>query len=529
MGLRINTNVASLNAQRNLSNTSKALGRSLERLSSGSRINRAGDDAAGLAISEGLSAQVRGLRQAVRNANDSLGFLNTAEGALAEITNITQRFRELAIQAANGAIGNRERGFLNDELGALLEEFNRIATQTEFNGTKLLDGSFQETDLQVGVNKGETISFTIGDARSSSLGALAVVSGAQGALADFASNDDFSIGAGDTAGTVAITSEDDEFSNFGNEYSALAITKAINRVAGTTNVSATALETIVAINDIDIAEISQLASGDLTINGVEIVGATADVAGLVDTINQFSSSSGVKARVVSGGGGDDIELYAADGRNVDVAIAALNSVSFSLAGDGGGSIQAALRATTNINTVAGSNALWTTAVATQTLTAAGVFSLVGGAAGGIVASTTGLFTGAVELRSANAIILSDDLSTYLGVGSVTSVDNDTAIFSIDISTQEGAQNALGNIDATLSQLNELRSSLGAVQNRLESTIRNISIGLENISAAQSQIRDADIAAETAELTRAQILQQAGIAVLGQANSSAQVALSLLQF
>jgi flagellin len=234
---------------------------------------------------------------------------------------------------------------------------------------------------------------------------------------------------------------------------------------------------------------------------------------MVETINAFSSTSGVKARVAATGGGDDIELYASDGRNIDVAIAA------GAASDGAGTINAAFRITTNVNTAGTGNVLFSVAVNTT----------AGGAGAGLLASTTGLFTGAVELRSANAIILSDDLASYLGVAGVTAVDKDTAIFSIDISTQLGAQNALGNIDATLSQLNELRSSLGAVQNRLDSTVRNISISLENISSAQSQIRDADIAAETAELTRAQILQQAGIAVLGQANTSSQVALSLLQF
>ncbi len=509
MGLRINTNVASLNAQRNLQNTSKALGRSLERLSSGSRINRAGDDAAGLAISEGLQAQVRGLRQAVRNANDSLGFLNTAEGALGEITNITQRLRELAIQAADGAIGNKERGFLDDEAEALLAEFNRIATQTEFNGTKLLDGSFAETDLQVGVNKGETISFTIGDARTTSLGALAVVSGLQNRMS---ASSTFTIGAASTQATVTILSSDDEISNFGGTYSAMAVAAAVNRVSGTTGVQATALETIVKVNDIAISELGgALATGELVLNGIDIVGSASTVNELVDLVNDFSSSSGVKARLVSGST-DDIELYATDGRNVDIEMAA-GAIS-----DGGSSVQAAFNATTNTrDSVNGYNAIFSSA------------TVGGGMSVGMVASTTGLFTGSVELRSSKAIILGGSFSATVGHSTaVTAVDSDTAISSIDLGTQSAAQDALANIDATLSQLNELRSSLGAVQNRLESTIRNTSIGLENISAAQSQIRDADIASETAELTRAQILQQAGIAVLGQANSFAQAALSLLQ-
>src|SRR3954471_4954489 len=179
MGFRINTNVISLSSQRALQTSSKALGKALERLASGSRINRAGDDAAGLAISEGLGSQVRGVKVAVRNANDALGFLNTAEGGLSELTNITQRLRELAIQSSNGTLGASDRGFLNAERGQLLQEFDRIATQTNFNGSNLLDGSFTTTDLQVGIRKGETISFNIGDARAINLGSLASKSGAQ--------------------------------------------------------------------------------------------------------------------------------------------------------------------------------------------------------------------------------------------------------------------------------------------------------------------------------------------------------------
>jgi flagellin len=504
MGLRINTNILSLNAQRNLASTSKALGRSLERLSSGTRINRAGDDAAGLAISEGLKSQVRGLRQAVRNANDSLGFLNTAEGALAEITNITQRLRELAIQAANGALGNRERGFLNDEMENLLEEFNRIAIQTEFNGTKLLDGSFVETDLQVGVNKGETISFTVGDARTSSLGALAIRSGAQNNL-----REGFELRLGAENTLVSVGSDLDTVSFQGRGYSALAISKAINQVSGTTGVRADVLDTVLRVNQLNFDDApASLQEDELTINNVSIVGSIANMADFLSTVNSFASSTGVRARLVAGST-TDIELFAADGRNINLGFAA------------GGALSVAPQ-------------VWGLFVATanhqgaETLNR--LFSVGGTASGGIVGSSL-TFTGAIQLSSSKTIIIGGTTPEN-AVGfqnSVVVVDPSNAIFSISISEQGKAQDALATIDATLSQLNELRSKLGAVQNRLESTIRNLSIGLENISSAESQIKDADIAAETAELTRAQILQQAGIAVLGQANTASQVALQLLQF
>ena len=167
MGFRINTNILSLQGQRSLIKTSKAMAKALERLASGSRINRSGDDAAGMAVSEGLNAQVRGIRMAIRNANDAIGFVQTADGALGEITNIVQRLRELAIESSNGVISNLDRGHLNTEAQALLDEFNRIARQTDFNGVKLLDGSFSTKDLQVGPNQGDVISFSIGDGRTS--------------------------------------------------------------------------------------------------------------------------------------------------------------------------------------------------------------------------------------------------------------------------------------------------------------------------------------------------------------------------
>lgn len=512
MGLRINTNVLSLNAQRNLQSTSKSLGKALERLSSGSRINRAGDDAAGLAISEGLRSQVRGLRQAVRNANDSLGFLNTAEGALSEITNITQRLRELAIQASNGAIGSKERGFLDDEVDALLSEFNRIAVQTEFNGTKLLDGSFVSTELQVGVNKGETIEFTIGDARTTNLGALAIKSGFQNRLDSGFSG--VTLGADQT--TLSVSASDDALSSTGNAYSAIAIAAAVNAATGTTGVSADVQDTVVQLNDVDEAALTAAASttaGDFQINGVDIVGSVATTQDFVDTINDFSSSTGVTARFAAGSS-DDIELVAADGRNIDLTIASATAAITT----GSFFVEAFIASSNVIDTASTVNAY-------NRLFTAGGANLTNGS------GVSDVFTGAVQLSSSETIIIGGTAAS-LAFGfsdSVIAVSTDNAVFSIDVTTQDSAQDALSTIDATLSQLNELRSSLGAVQNRLESTIRNLSISLENISAAESQIRDADIAQETAELTRSQILQQAGIAVLGQANTSSQVALSLLNF
>jgi len=314
MGLRINTNVLSINAQRNLNSTTKALSKALNRLSSGTRINRAGDDAAGLAISEGLQSQVRGLRVAVRNSNDAIGFLNTGEGALSEITNITQRLRELAIQAANGTLSVTDRNYLESEKDALIEEFDRIATQTQFNGVSLLDGSFQTTNLQVGVNKGETIGFTIGDARASSIGALATVSGAQGLLSDYAT---YSL----SINGVAIdqpSASNDKKSTLGNYFSAISLASQINEKSSQTNVKAEVQDTVILFQDTRWSNFSGSIDAGFKINDVTISGTGINTAQkFVDAVNDFSNSTGVKARIKEGST-DDIELYSEDGRNIEM-------------------------------------------------------------------------------------------------------------------------------------------------------------------------------------------------------------------
>ena len=513
MGLRINTNVLSINAQRNLNSTSKALGKALNRLSSGSRINRAGDDAAGLAISEGLQSQIRGLRVAVRNSNDAIGFLNTAEGALSEITNITQRLRELAIQAANGTLSVTDRNYLESEKDALIEEFQRIASQTQFNGVSLLDGSFQTTNLQVGVNKGETISFTIGDARASSLGALATVSGFQGAL--IAASSGLSING------VAIdqaSSSDDKVSTSGNAYSSIAIASQINEKVSQTGVKAEAQATIVTIKNTEFTGYGGSIDAGFQINGVTISGTGINTAQkFVDAVNDFSNSTGVEARIKSGTT-NDIEFIAKDGRNIVLTTSAQSGITAGSVTTFGTALFYATESGLTMNNQAYSNGgnSWFSEGA----------SLVGFSQGGSF-----IRTGAIRLISSKDINVTGPSNTQL-LGFVQgnyAVNANEAINKIDLTSSTGAADALAVVDAALQQVTALRADLGAVQNRLESTSNNISVTMENISAARSQIVDADIASETAELTRSQILQQAGVAVLGQANAASQIALSLLRF
>jgi flagellin len=516
MGLRINTNVAALQAQRNLGHTTKALNKSLERLASGQRIVRAGDDAAGLAISEGLRSQVRGLRQAVRNANDAGGFLTTAEGALAEMTNIAQRLRELGIQAANGSLGQRDRGFLDTERGELVSEFNRIANQTTFNTTKLLDGTFQTIDLQVGVQKGESISFTIGDARATSLGALARLSGQQNRIDANAVGQTITLGNATQNGSYTLLADNnlDTLSSVGQDYSAIAVAAAVNSIASTTGVRANIVNTTIEINNIDEDVLSASGGfandGDLTINGQRIIGLTDNMNQLVQTINNFSSVTGVEASLNDDAG---ISLIARDGRNVQVE---LGSVTVDSVNPISGFFRGAFNDSTNVRDSDNLNRLFTA-------------TAVSAAAAAAVDQT---FTGSVELISSDLILISSDADSEDMFGFseiVIAIDKTETLSGIRLTTQEEAQDALAYIDATLQQLTQLRSNLGAIQNRLEAVVTSLAITNENLSAAQAEIRDADMAVEVADLTRAQILQQAGVSVLGQANVSAQVALQLLQF
>ncbi len=521
MGFRINTNVTSLSSQRALLTSSKALGTALERLASGSRINRAGDDAAGLAISEGLGSQVRGVRVAIRNANDALGFLNTAEGALAELTNIVQRLRELAIQASNGTLGASDRNFLNAERTQLLQEFDRIAAQTNFNGANLLDGSFTTTDLQVGIRKGETISFNIGDARAVNLGALASRSGAQNAIAG-------------SVGTVVIngisiapsSSLDDTLSSSGNSYSSIAVAKAVNAKSGQTLVTADVQNTIVrALGTMTFSAngfSGTLAGDNFKINNVQVTGTgITSTNAFIESVNAVASLSGVKARLQSGST-TQIEFFTLDGRNIQLAISGLSAgttVSSSFAYNFHGSSNTAVS-----NLYSGGGFGYTQVMSAFTT-------------GVALGDQTATLTGAIRLRSANSISIAGAATaiTMLGISGVgasalvIAVDKTNNLSNIALSTQSTSSDALSVLDATLASLNSLRSTLGATQSRLDSAVNSLGVTLENISAARSQIRDADVAQETAELTRAQILQQAGVAVLGQANTSSQAALSLLQF
>jgi len=469
----INTNIASLNAQRNLNSSQSQLHTSLERLSSGLRINSAKDDAAGLAIAERFTAQIRGLNQAVRNANDGVSLAQTAEGALGEVTNNLQRVRELAIQSANATNSASDRAALNAEATQLIAEIERVATQTTFNGNNLLDGTFSTQTFQVGANAGETIGLNIsGGVRTTQIGQIAEETGSASVSAVGISSGDVTVNgtavADSVVGSAAGQSAD----------SAFAKAAAIN-ASGIGGVSATAV-TGTRTSDNASAGVTFGAAAqayNLEINGTTIYNHTASGAGdgdltqqeLVDRINLFGNETGVTATI----NGSDIELTAADGRNIDL---------------------------TNTTSTAATAAFDT-------------------------ADTT---RGSVQLSSSSNITIGDANNRLgFGVSHVVTVDS-TTLSSIDITTVVNSNDTIRRVDAALESVNSIRADLGAVQNRFESTVRSISSTAENLSAARSRIQDADFAAETAAMTRNSILQQAGTSILAQANSLPQQVLSLLQ-
>jgi flagellin len=694
----INTNVASLNAQRNLNTSQGQLATALQRLSSGLRINSAKDDAAGLAISERFTTQIRGLNQAVRNANDAISLAQTAEGALGEYGNILQRVRELAVQSANATNSSSDRQALNGEAQQLLQELGRISTQTQFNGQNVLDGSFTAAQFQVGANANQTIGVSIGDASTAALGAYQYNNDESAVSGTALASGDLSINGVNVGASASGSAED--------------IVTAINSVVSQTSVTASANTVVAATNSP--ARNQSLTSGDLVINGVNIGAVSGSNntsvqgANLVNAINSRTAAHGVtaSANAVTGA----LTLTSSTGRSIAVttnngvaganrlenatglevagntATRSTNTVTFAngtlgnstinvttnvaandtltvggtvytfvagaatgnqitvgataadtndnimarlttlgvtnstvaQAGAGGAvTVTSAVRTAATAHhdvsfaTVAGAitnvDTAGTGAISGDTVVVGGVTyefympnTTYGGSNVGVALGNTDTITGnnfaaaigaqytagntnvqvstnvagVVTLRSdlfgstaltgsesvstgtGNAVVIGAGTagtdgaytaSTTHGTVSLTSssayqVEGNnpslaglstasatlTSIATIDISSVNGANSAISLVDGALDQVSKIRADLGAVQNRFESTIANLSATAENLSAARSRIRDADFAQETAMLTRGQILQQAGTAILAQANALPQNVLSLLR-
>ena len=487
MALGINTNVASLSAQNQLSKSQGMNDQALERLSSGLRINSAKDDAAGLAISTRFESQISGLNVATRNANDGISLAQTAEGALDEITNNLQRIRELSVQSANATNSASDRAALNQEVDQRIEEIDRIASQTSFNGLKVLDGNFGNAAFQVGANAGETISVDLSSGvRSNQIGQIAEEESARGTFGDsLTGSGTIQVGSGETFNVDAATAGTGAGQNASSAYAKAEAIKS----AGVSGLTVSASNE----GDFTIADAGGTASDtySLEINGTKIFdsadsGTAITKTQIKDAINAESSNTGVTASL----DGTTLSLSTTDGRDITV-----NQAS---TGSGTGGLTAT--ADTNVGTTIGDAA----------------------AAG----NTT---VGKVEMSASEAIKITGDGAElgFASAGYTINKDTDT-LNDVDISDVDGANDAIKRMDSALTSINELRGELGAVQNRFESTIANLATSSENLSAANSRILDADFASETAKLAKSQVLQQAGISVLSQANARPQQVLSLLQ-
>ena len=475
MGIQVNNNITSLLIQQNLNRVTNDMETALERLSSGKRINRAADDNVGMSVSKRLQNQIRGYQQNIQNVNNGLSVTSIAESALSQLSNTASRMRELAVQAANDTLGPQQRQLIQAEINQLIEEINRLASTTEFNGKNLLDGSYGNARVMTGIKSGQFLVVDIPDVQSNVLGAHADVS------SDI-TTELLPIIAADLLvnGIEVPPTIDDGFSSANGDGSALAKVNAINSISGQSGVKAEVVPTTVTgVAAIGNGSLDGTTSS-LSINGVNIgavdFNGNNQGAALVNKINEFSNETGVVATVDAS---DQLVLTAEDGRNIQV-------VTTGNVGDEIGLI--ASNGDVNSVTAGGIRLL-----ATETISVSGNLNRIGFSAG---------------------------LAT-------TAIDLNTAINSIDVTTQETANEALRRIDFALNEILETRTQLGAVQNRLENASENLALTVENISAANSEIVDADFAEETAILTQSQILQEAGLAVLAQSNSIPQTAISLL--
>jgi flagellin len=445
----IGTNIAALNAQRNLNSSQSALNTSLQRLSSGLRINSAKDDAAGLAISQRMTAQIRGLDQATRNANDAISLAQTAEGNLSEIGNILQRMREIAVQSANDTNTAADRSSLQTEATQLSSEIDRIANSAQFNGKNLLNGTFATATFQVGANASQSIGVTIGSAKTTAIG-IGGQATAYGATASGTTAYAYSGGAMTINGTTIGAAANDGVSYVAGTQSgatsALSVANAINAQSGTTNVTASATTSVTSGA---ISATTAIAAGELFVNGVNIgaigvASTNADrVNQLVTAINAKAGQTGVTAAVASG---TTFKLTAADGRNVDIT------------SDAGASVAA----------YAG-------------------FAVTGatGGAGGTAITNYGTLT----LSAGKAITVGGTV-TGSGLTAATSALTGT---SVDVTTQSSSNAAITSIDSALDLINTQRATLGAIQTRFGSVIANLQTSSENLTGARSRIQDADFA------------------------------------
>jgi flagellin len=516
----INTNISSLNSQRNLTTSQASLSTSLQRLSSGLRINSAKDDAAGLAISERFTSQIKGNTTAARNANDGISLAQTAEGGLSTAGDLLQRIRELAVQSANGSNSASDRASIQNEVGALSKELDRVATTTQFNGQNVLDGSLTSTQFQVGANSGQTINIGVQSAKASDIGnntikaddtaatALSQVKAGVDANLDKDQISNMPAAGGKLTITSGAGKTQDIFLTGGDSAAtpptvgdtAKSIASKVNAATGTTGVSAQA-KTDATISGISDGAVNfQLRGANSTANdpNSKAVTITAKVVGgdlsaLAQAVNAQSATTNVTATIKLDSTGKK-ELALSDASGNDIQISAQT-------GD-----ESLLTATMRGADVDGQPSTNVSAA--------------------LASGTSAVVGGHVDFSSDSGFSILDSTAAVTGAATVGS--DLSSVSTIDVSTVAGSNAALQTIDSALNAINSNRAALGAIQNRFASTISNLNTTTENLSASRSRIQDTDFASETANLTRGQILQQAGTAILAQANSLPNGVLSLLR-
>ena len=484
----VNTNIGALIAQDSMSKASKEMDQAIARLSSGLRINTAADDAAGMSIASKMEAQSRGLEQAIRNSADAQSMIDTTEGAHDEITNVLQRLRELAVQSSNDTNTALDRTFLKAETTALINEIDRIASQTQWNNMNVLDGTFTSKSFQVGANAGQTVSVSVDTAATASIGAFETTSTAATATVDTAAivngfSGDITLNGHLGSSTVSVTAND----------AVGTIATAANLVTSSTGITAEA-KTYAELAAVSADGTVAFTLGGSSTASISAVVTTTDLTALKTSINSNAGTTGITAEF-NGGDKSKLLLHSATGENISIkdydhstgsATATFGSYDF----DGASAVGSGV-----------------------TLTDA--------------AADSSVVTGALKFSSVKVFTHSHTTAKYYG-GTTSATGAINNISTIDIGTVAGAKDAIRAIDGALGKINLSRSDLGAVSNRLDSVMANLSNVSTNTKASMSNIQDADFASETSKLTRAQILNQAATSMLAQANASKQSVLSLLQ-
>jgi len=519
----VNTNVGSLMAKSSLLSQNKNMEDAIQRLSTGLRINTASDDAAGMAISSRMESTIRGLSQAIRNSSDGKNMFDTIEGASLETVNILQRIRELAVQSANDSNSGLDRSFLQKELTQLVAEVDRIASHTTWNGKKLLDGTLSGQQIQIGMFNNEDITFSVDNASSGSIG-------------NYEFDTVNSVILNDSASNAAAEMSDLEFTVVGSIGSKTITATAanakehaaiVNSVSAETGVTATAV-TKVKIGGLTAASLAVNGSYSMDIQGNTGTGITAtsisftidvasDMRALRDAVNNVSGTTGITATM----GATNADVILTHSTGEDIVVSDIN---------GPGTETTASGHQLTITALAADETAQTTALAGAAVTAAG--------AGASATIDTDLgngldsfrIHGTVKFQSAKAFSIAgvdDDLidKTNSSTGANGSL---SSLASASLSTAANAEKAIRIVDGALHKINTVRADLGAMSNRMDAAIDNLTNVVTNTQASQSHIQDADFAAETSKLTKAQILAQAATSMLAQANTSKQGVLSLLQ-